>query len=79
MGHRFTVIFEKEAEGGYHVFCPHFPAATHRAKPLKRVSRTSAKRLSFTLKRSSKMASPFPPPIDPSHLKGVLSRSHIGN
>jgi predicted RNase H-like HicB family nuclease len=23
--HRFTVIFEKEAEGGYHVFCPTFP------------------------------------------------------
>lgn len=22
MSHRFTVIFEKEEEGGYHVFCP---------------------------------------------------------
>src|ERR1043166_5486928 len=25
MTHRFTVIFEKEAEGGYHVFCPTLP------------------------------------------------------
>ncbi len=25
MAHRFTVIFEKEAEGGYHVFCPTLP------------------------------------------------------
>jgi predicted RNase H-like HicB family nuclease len=25
MSHRFTVIFEKEAEGGYHVFCPTLP------------------------------------------------------
>src|SRR5712691_9663301 len=25
MAHRFTVIFEKEAEGGYHVFCPALP------------------------------------------------------
>jgi predicted RNase H-like HicB family nuclease len=23
--HRFTVIFEKEDEGGYHVFCPTLP------------------------------------------------------
>ncbi|HUI40519.1 MAG TPA: type II toxin-antitoxin system HicB family antitoxin [Terriglobia bacterium] len=23
--HRFTVIFEKEEEGGYHVFCPTLP------------------------------------------------------
>ncbi len=22
MANRFTVIFEKEAEGGYHLFCP---------------------------------------------------------
>jgi predicted RNase H-like HicB family nuclease len=25
MAHRFTVIFEKEQEGGYHVFCPTLP------------------------------------------------------
>ena len=25
MAHRFTVIFEKDAEGGYHVFCPTLP------------------------------------------------------
>ncbi len=23
--HRFTVIFEKESDGGYHVFCPTLP------------------------------------------------------
>jgi hypothetical protein len=25
MAHRYTVIFEKEEEGGYHVFCPTLP------------------------------------------------------
>jgi len=25
MKHRFTVIFEKEEEGGYHIFCPALP------------------------------------------------------
>jgi len=25
MNHRFTVIFEKEDQGGYHVFCPALP------------------------------------------------------
>src|SRR5580692_8712645 len=25
MAHSYTVIFEKEAEGGYHVFCPTLP------------------------------------------------------
>jgi predicted RNase H-like HicB family nuclease len=25
MSHRFTVILEKEDEGGYHVFCPSLP------------------------------------------------------
>jgi len=29
MSHRFTVIFEKEDEGGYHVFCPHFAGMPH--------------------------------------------------
>ena len=25
MTHRFTVVFEKEETGGYHVFCPTLP------------------------------------------------------
>jgi len=25
MARRFTVIFEKEEEGGYHIFCPVLP------------------------------------------------------
>ena len=25
MSHRYTVIFEKEEEGGFHVFCPTLP------------------------------------------------------
>ncbi|PYU09925.1 MAG: type II toxin-antitoxin system HicB family antitoxin [Acidobacteria bacterium] len=25
MAHRYTAIFEKETEGGYHVFCPTLP------------------------------------------------------
>jgi len=25
MAHRYTVIYEKEDEGGYHVFCPILP------------------------------------------------------
>jgi predicted RNase H-like HicB family nuclease len=25
MSHHYTVIFEKEDEGGYHVFCPSLP------------------------------------------------------
>jgi predicted RNase H-like HicB family nuclease len=25
MAHRFTVIFEKEQEEGYHIFCPTLP------------------------------------------------------
>ena len=25
MAHSYTVIFEKEEEGGYHVFCPTLP------------------------------------------------------
>ena len=27
--HRFTVIFEKENEGGYHVFCPNIARLLH--------------------------------------------------
>jgi len=27
MARRFTVIFEKEDEGGYHVFCPTLPGS----------------------------------------------------
>ena len=25
MAHRYTAIFQKETEGGYHVFCPTLP------------------------------------------------------
>jgi len=25
MAHQYTVIYEKEDEGGYHVFCPNLP------------------------------------------------------
>jgi len=32
--HRFTVIFEKEDEGGYHVFCPTLPGCHTQSETL---------------------------------------------
>src|SRR5437899_10338481 len=32
--HRFTVIFEKEDEGGYHVFCPALPGCHTQSETL---------------------------------------------
>ncbi len=32
--HRFTVIFEKEEEGGYHVFCPALPGCQTQSETL---------------------------------------------
>ena len=32
--HRFTVIFEKEDEGGYHVFCPTLPGCRTQAETI---------------------------------------------
>jgi len=37
MAHRFTVIFENEAKGGYHVFCRSAVDAARKAKPSKKV------------------------------------------
>ncbi len=34
MKHRFTVIFEKEDEGGYHVFCPALPGCHTRSETI---------------------------------------------
>jgi predicted RNase H-like HicB family nuclease len=34
MSHRFTVIFEKEEEGGYHVFCPTLPGCHTQAESI---------------------------------------------
>jgi len=34
MKHRFTVIFEKEEEGGYHVFCPALPGCRTQSETL---------------------------------------------
>ena len=34
MSRRFTVIFEKEEEGGYHVFCPTLPGCHTQARSL---------------------------------------------
>jgi predicted RNase H-like HicB family nuclease len=34
MKHRFTVIFEKENEGGYHVFCPALPGCHTQSETL---------------------------------------------
>ena len=32
--HRFTVIFEKEDDGGYHVFCPTLPGCHTQSETL---------------------------------------------
>ena len=34
MAHRFTVIVEKEEEGGYHVFCPTLPGCHTQSKTI---------------------------------------------
>ena len=34
MSHRFTVIFEKEDEGGHHVFCPTLPGCHTQSKTI---------------------------------------------
>lgn len=34
MTHRFTVIFEKEDAGGYHVFCPTLPGCHTQAETI---------------------------------------------
>jgi predicted RNase H-like HicB family nuclease len=34
MSHRYTVIFEKEDEGGYHVFCPTLPGCHTRSETI---------------------------------------------
>ncbi len=34
MAHRFTVIFEKENDGGYHVFCPALPGCHTQSETL---------------------------------------------
>jgi predicted RNase H-like HicB family nuclease len=34
MKHRFTVIFEREDEGGYHVFCPALPGCHSQGETL---------------------------------------------
>jgi predicted RNase H-like HicB family nuclease len=34
MKHRFTVIFEKEDEGGYHAFCPTLPGCHTQSETL---------------------------------------------
>jgi hypothetical protein len=36
MSHRYTVIFEKEAEGGYHVFCPTLPGVSYAERDCRR-------------------------------------------
>jgi predicted RNase H-like HicB family nuclease len=34
MAHRFTVIFEKEEEGGFHVFCPTLPGCNTQSETI---------------------------------------------
>jgi predicted RNase H-like HicB family nuclease len=34
MAHRFTVILEKEEDGGYHVFCPVLPGCHTQAESI---------------------------------------------
>ncbi len=48
MAHSYTVIFEKEVEGGYHVFVRLCQDAIHRARPSKKESRIFAKRSDST-------------------------------
>jgi len=48
--HRFTVIFEEEDEGGYHVFCPTLPGC-HTPKRNGRGGHSSYSRGDSTLRR----------------------------
>ena len=36
MTHRFKVSFEKEEEGGYHVFCPTLPRCPAQSETIER-------------------------------------------
>jgi predicted RNase H-like HicB family nuclease len=38
MAHGFTVIFEKEGEGGYHVFCPTLPGCLTQSETIEEAS-----------------------------------------
>jgi hypothetical protein len=59
MKYRFTVIFEKEDEGGYHVFSPLSLGVTTRVRPWMKVSRTFARLCNFTSRHSWKTDCPF--------------------
>jgi len=37
MAHRFAVIFEKEDQGGYHIFCPTLPGCHTQSETIEEV------------------------------------------
>lgn len=59
MAHRFTVIFEKEAEG-YHVFCPTLPGCHTQSETIEEASRIFVEPSGCISKAWSKTVYPSP-------------------
>ena len=58
---RFTVIFEKEDEGSYHVFCPTLPGCHTQSENVEEGIANIKEASSFTLKPYSKTAGSLKP------------------
>lgn len=60
MAHRFTVIFEKEEEGGYHVFCPTLPGCHTQSETIEEGIEDIREAIGLYIESLTKMVCPFP-------------------
>ncbi len=63
MAHRFTVIFEKEEGGGYHVFCPTLPGCHTQSETIEEGIQNIREAIELyveSLKREGEVTAPRP-------------------
>jgi len=73
MSRHFTVIFEKEEEGGYHVFCPVLPGCHAQAETIDDGLRNIREAIQLYI--DSLVEDGLPVPLEPSAVSAKLLSS----
>lgn len=69
MAHRYTVIYEKEDEGGYHVFCPILPGCHTQSETIEEGTRNIREAIELYLQ--SLLEDGLPIPVEDILIKSI--------
>jgi len=76
MARRFTVIFEKEEEGGYHIFCPVLPGCHTQSETIDEGTRNIREAIQLYIDSLVEDGLPVPPAGERSLVGSLANLQH---